>query len=76
MAKKTRPNVIALALSNQEYEEARQRANELEISIQEFLRNQIYGDNDQQLLIKTLVRLERVMTGLRQDFRAVYFPDI
>lgn len=76
MAKKTRPNTLTLALSNDEYNEARDRANELEITIQEYLRQQIWGDNQQEQLLKCLIKLERTMNGLRQDFRAVYFPDI
>jgi hypothetical protein len=75
MAKKTRQNIISLALTDEEYEEVKARSDELEKSIQQYLRDEIWGNQDHQALLKCLIKLERTMNGLRQDFRMVYFPD-
>lgn len=39
MAKKTRQNIISLALTDEEYEEVKARSDELEKSIQQYLRD-------------------------------------
>lgn len=74
--------MIPLSLSDEEHEKIRCEANETERTMQDVIREKLYGTTEHLALLGALSRLERSIKenteqikGLRQDFRAVYFPN-